>query len=242
VTAITDRDRRRACRLAHVFGAATAAAFGSLLAATAMVRTQPLAPGVLLAAGLAIAAPAGLLADLVVRPPLVLIEDGWLTVSMLGRRRRVDLRRLAVLSACQRVAGAVMLADEHGNQATIDVRCLARNPLIWQQVATGVSRSQERGSLVLAGPQARFWAGVAREVAAADRRVLAALDFDPAGPAGPAAAGRVRRTAARPRPRPRRERHGGLGAAGLSLAARLGGSALLLGWLTGQPHDSRRGR
>jgi hypothetical protein len=178
--ALADRDRKRACRLAHVFGASIVAAVALLLAATTQFRAQSAPIPVLLAAGAAVAVPAGLLADLVVRPAQVLIDDGWLAVCRLGRRHRVDTGRLADLSANPRVAGSIMLADEDGNMAEIDVRCLVRNPLIWQRIASGVGRSRRRGSLVLTGADSRFWTSVTREMDQAQQQALAALDFEPA--------------------------------------------------------------
>ena len=86
---------------------------------------------------------------------------------------------LVRLSANPHVAGTVILADEAGNQAEIDVRCLVRNPLIWQRVNRAVSDARRSGALELARPEAAFWQGVARQVAEADQRLLTALDFGP---------------------------------------------------------------
>ena len=69
--------------------------------------------------------------------------------------------------------------DEDGNQAEIDVRVLVRNPLIWQQVYRGVSGARRRGSLELAEADSLLWDSVSREVAEADRRALASIDFRP---------------------------------------------------------------
>jgi hypothetical protein len=180
LTPIVDRDRHRACRLAHAFGASIAAALALLLAAAAQFPAPRPSLPVLLTAGSVVAAAAGFLADLAVRPARVIAQDGWLTVSRLGRRHWVRIDRLVELSANPHAAGSVILADEDGNRADVDVRCLVRNPLIWQLVAGGVGCSRRRGSLELAGPDSRFWSSVARQVDHAQRKALAALDFEPA--------------------------------------------------------------
>jgi hypothetical protein len=177
---ITDRDRRRACRMAHTFGVAAAAGVGLLLLIVTRFRSQQVPVPVLIGAGSALALAIGLAADLTARPPRVVLSGGWLTVSRPGRRQRVQPGRLARLSANPRVAGSVMLTDEDGNQAEIDVRVLVRNPLIWEEVCQGVSRARRRGALELAGADALLWDSVSREVAEADRRALTRLDFRPA--------------------------------------------------------------
>jgi hypothetical protein len=58
----------------------------------------------------------------------VLIGDDWLAITRFGRCRRVRTDRLVGLSENPRVAGSMVLADEDGNSAEIDVRCLVRNP------------------------------------------------------------------------------------------------------------------
>ncbi len=184
-TPLADRDRHRACRLAHTFGASIAVTLALLLAAMAQFRAHPASLPALLGAGLAVAGPAGILADLAVRPARVMIGDGWLAVSRLGRSQRVRIDRLVNLSANPRVAGSIMLADEDGNMAEIEVRCLVRNPLIWQRMARGVGSSRRRGSLDLSGPGGRLWASVTREMDHAQRRALAALDFEPTGKPAP---------------------------------------------------------
>jgi hypothetical protein len=174
---ITDRDRRRACRMAHAFGAAAAAGVALLLFIETRFRSQPIPAPVLLAVGPVLALAAGLAADLVARPPRVLLGGDWLAVSRLGRRQRVHTGRLASLSANPRVASSMVLVDEDGNRAEIDVRVLVRNPLIWQRVRQGVSRGRRRGSLELAGPGSELWESVSREVAEADRQALSGIDF-----------------------------------------------------------------
>lgn len=177
---IIDRDRQRACRQAHVFGAATVTGVALLLLVVTQFRTQPAPVPVLIAVGSVFALAAGLAADLTARPPRVLLGGDWLTVSRLGRRwQRVDTGRLAGLSANSRVAGSMVLTDEHGNQAEIDVRVLVRNPLIWEQVCQGVSRARYRGSLYLPEEDSLLWDSVSREVAEADRKALASIDFGP---------------------------------------------------------------
>ena len=140
-------------------------------------RSQPVPVPALIAAGSAGALAAGLAADLIARPPRVVLGGDWLTVSRLGRWQRVDTGRLAGLSANPRVAGSVALLDEDGNRAEIDVRVLVRNPLIWQQVCQGVSRARRRGSLELAEEDSLMWDSVGREVAEADRQALTSIDF-----------------------------------------------------------------
>src|SRR4029077_11539068 len=174
---ITDRDRQRACRLAHVFGAAAGTGGALLLLVMTRFRSQPVPVPVLIAVGSVLALAAGLAADLTARPPRVMLGGGWLTVSRLGRWQRGDTGRLAGLSANPRVAGSVMLLDEDGNQAEIDVRVLVRNPLIWQQVRRGVSHARQRGALYLPEEDALLWDSVSRMVAEADRRALTSIDF-----------------------------------------------------------------
>jgi len=158
---ITDRDRRRACRQAHVFGAAATIAVALLLLMVTRFRTHPVPVPVLIAAGSVLAMAAGLAADLTARPRRVLLGGDW----------------LAALSGNPRVAGSVVLADEHGHQAEVDVRVLVRNPLIWQQVCHGVSQARRRGSLYLPEEDALLWDSVGRMVAEADRQELTSIDF-----------------------------------------------------------------
>ena len=174
---ITDRDRRRACRLAHVFGAAGVSGVALLVLIVTQFRAQPIPLPVLIGAGSGLALAVGLAADLTARPPRVVLGGGWLTVSRLGRRQRVQTDRLAALSGNPRVAGCVVLADEDGNQAEVDVRVLVRNPLIWQRVYQGVTGARRRGALALAEADSRLWESVIRDVAEADRRALTSIDF-----------------------------------------------------------------
>lgn len=174
---ITDRDRRRACRQAHAFGAAAVTAVALLLFVVSQFRAHPVPVPVLVAAGSVLALAVGLAADLTARPPRVLLRGDWLAVSRMGRRQRVDTGLLTGLSANPRVASSVVLADGHGNQAEVDVRVLVRNPLIWQQVRYGVSQSRQRGSLYLAEEAALLWDSVSRMVAEADRQMLTSIDF-----------------------------------------------------------------
>jgi len=174
---ITDRDRRRACRLARAFGAAGAAAVALLLFIVTRFRSDPVPVPVLLGVGPALALAVGLAADLVARPPRVLLGGDWLAVSRLGHWQRVHTGRLAGLTANPRVASSVVLVDEDGNRAEIDVRVLVRNPLIWQRIRQGVSRARRRGALELTEADAKLWESVSREVAEADQRALASLDF-----------------------------------------------------------------
>jgi len=176
-TPITDRDRRRASRLAHVFGAAAASGVALLVLIVTQFRTEPVPLPVLIGAGAALALAVGLAAELTARPPLVVLAGGWLTVSRLGRGQRVQTDRLAALSGNPRVAGSVVLVDEDGNQAEVDVRVLVRNPLIWQRVYQGVTRARRRGALQLAEADTRLWESVIRDVAEADRRALTSIDF-----------------------------------------------------------------
>jgi MFS family permease len=176
---ITDRDRRRACRQAHVFGAAAIIAVALLLFMVTRFRTHPVPVPVLIAAGSVLALAAGLAADLTARPRRVLLRGDWLAVSGLGHWQRVDTGWLTGLSANPRVAGSVVLADGHGHQAEVDVRVLVRNPLIWQQVCHGVRRARQRGSLYLPEEDALLWDSVSRMVAKADRQALTSIDFSP---------------------------------------------------------------
>jgi hypothetical protein len=165
--------------MAHAFGAAIAIGLALLLAAVNQFHTRPALFPVLLAAGAAVAVAGGLAADLAARPARVWLDGGWLIVSRLGRARRVHTSYLVSLSANPHVAGSVILADEADNQAEIDVRCLVRNPLIWQRVSRGVTDARRSGALQLTKPDLQFWHNIVREVAEADQRALAVLDFDP---------------------------------------------------------------
>jgi hypothetical protein len=176
---IVDQDWRRACRMAHAFGAAAAGAVVLLLVLASQFRTAPVPFPVLLAAGLVFAAVGGLAADLVVRPARVRLDGGWLAVSRLGHGHRVHLDHLVGLSPNPHVAGSVVLFDAAGNLAEIDVRCLLRNPVIWQRIDRAVSGARRSGALELARLEAAFWQGIVREVAEAERRLLTALDFGP---------------------------------------------------------------
>ena len=80
---ITDRDRRRACRQAHVFGAAAVTAVALLLFVVTRFRAHPVP--VLIAVGSVLALATGLAADLTARPPRVLLRGDWLASSRLGR-------------------------------------------------------------------------------------------------------------------------------------------------------------
>jgi hypothetical protein len=176
---ITDRDRRRACRQAHVFGAVAVTAVALLLFVVTRFRAHQIPVPVLIAAGSVPALAMGLAADLTARPPRVLLRGDWLAVSRFGRWQRVDTGWLTGLSANPRVAGSVVLTDGHRNQAEIDVRVLVRNPLIWQQLNHGVSHARQRGSLCLPEEDALLWGSVSRMVAEADRQALSSIDFSP---------------------------------------------------------------
>lgn len=179
VSPVVDQDWRRACRMAHAFGAAAAGAVVLLLVLASQFRTAPVPFPVLLAAGLAFAAAWGLAADLVVRPAGVRLDGGWLTVSRLGHGHRVHIDDLVGLSPNPHVAGCVVLVDQAGNLAEIDVRCLVRNPVIWQRIDRAVSGARRRGALELAKQEAAFWQGIVHQVTEADQHLLTALDFDP---------------------------------------------------------------
>src|SRR5262249_48216764 len=144
-TPITDRGRGRACRMAHAFGAAVASGVALLVLLGTQFRSESVPLPVLIGAGSALALAAGLAADLATRPPRVVRGGGGLTVSRLGRRHRVQADRLAGMSGNPRVAGSVVLVDEEGNRAEVDVRVLVRNPLIWQRVYQGVTRARRTG-------------------------------------------------------------------------------------------------
>jgi hypothetical protein len=175
---VADRDRRRACRMAHAFGIAIAGAVALLLVTASQFRTHPVPLPVLLAVGAAAAVAGGLAADLAARPARIRLDGGWLVVSRLGRAHQVHTGYLVRLSPHPHAAGSIVLADEAGGQAEIDVRCLVRNPLIWQQVSRGVDHARRGGALTLTEPDLLFWQDVAREVAEAQQRALAVLDFE----------------------------------------------------------------
>jgi hypothetical protein len=175
---IVDTDWRRASRMAHAFGAAAAGGFGLLLVLAIQFRAHP-APFDVLVIGSVLAVASGLGADLMARPARVRLDGGWLAVSRLGHARRVRIDRLVGLSPNPHAAGSVILVDEAGNQAEIDVRCLVRNPLIWQDLDRAVRHARRSGALELAEPESAFWRGVAGQVARADRRLLTVLDFEP---------------------------------------------------------------
>ncbi len=175
---VIDTDWRRASRMSHVFGAAAAGAVGLLLVLAIQFRTHPV-PFAVLAIGSVLAVASGLAADLMTRPARVRLDGGWLAVSRLGHARRVRIDRLVGLSPNPHAAGSVILVDAAGNEAEIDVRCLVRNPLIWQDLDRAVSDARRSGALELAEPESAFWHSVAGQVAHADRRLLTVLDFEP---------------------------------------------------------------
>jgi hypothetical protein len=179
VRPVADQDRRRACRMAHAFGAAITGGVALLLVAASQFRTHPVPLPVLLVMVPAAAVAVGLVADLMARPAWVSLDGGRLAVSRLGRWHRVDTEHLVGLAPNPHAAGSVVLTDQGGNRAEIDVRCLARNPLIWQYIYGSVTRARRGGALELSEPESRFWQSVIREVAQADERTLTALDFEP---------------------------------------------------------------
>jgi hypothetical protein len=176
---LNDTDRRRACRVAHLFGAVTALALAALLAAPLAFRSHPLPLAALLVLGPAAVLTAGSVADLMVRPARVKLAGPLLTVTRFGRSQAVHVGRLASLSAVPNAAGVVRLSDDRGGRIRIDVRCLARNPLIWERVDAGIRDSARRGSLTLDLEEQLLWDDVTSEVERAQQRILAALDFQP---------------------------------------------------------------
>ncbi len=176
---LTDIDRRRACRIAHLFGAVTAVTLAALLAAPSAFRSHPLPLAVLLAVGPAVVLTAGAVADLMARPAQVRLTGPLLTVTRFGRSQAVHLGQLAALSAVPGAAGVVRLSDVRGGEIRLDVRCLARNPLIWERVDVGIRQSGRRGSLALDDEGALLWDDITGEVDRTQRRMLAALDFEP---------------------------------------------------------------
>jgi hypothetical protein len=178
-TPVIDRDRRRACRVAHTFGAAIAGGLALLLAAVSQFRTHPVPLPLLLAAGSVVAVAGGLAADLVARPARIRLDGARLAVSRLGRGCLVQTDHLVGVSPNPHAAGSVVLVDQAGNRAEIDVRCLVRNPLIWQRICRGVNNARRSGALELAEPDIVFWQSVMAEVSQADQRALATLDFEP---------------------------------------------------------------
>jgi hypothetical protein len=176
---VADQDWQRACRMAHAFGAATAGAVALLLMAASQFRTQPVPLPALLVVGTVAALAGGVAADLLARPAWVSLAGGWLTVSRLGRWDRVATGHLTGLAPNPHAAGSVVLTDQAGNRAEIDVRCLVRNPLLWQHIHARVTRARRSGALELSEPESLFWQSVTRQVADADQRALATLDFKP---------------------------------------------------------------
>ena len=111
------------------------------------------------------------------RPAQVKLAGPLLTVTRFGRSQAVHLGQLANLSAVPGAAGVVRLTDDRGGEIRIDVRCLARNPLIWERVDAGIRQSGRRGSLALDAEEALLWDDIAGEVDRAQQQMLAALDF-----------------------------------------------------------------
>lgn len=176
---LTDTDRHRACRVAHLFGGVTAVTLALLLAMPFAFHSHPLPLAVLLAVGSVVVLAAGAVADLMVRPAQVRLAGPLLTVTRFGRRRAVDVGRLASLAAVPGTAGVVRVSDDRGGEILIDVRCLARNPLIWERVYAGIRQSRRQGSLALAEEESLLWDDITAEVDRTQRRMLAALDFEP---------------------------------------------------------------
>jgi hypothetical protein len=176
---LTDTDRHRACRVAHLFGGVTALALATLLAAPSVFRSHPLPLVVLFAVGPVMVLGAGVAADLMVRPAQVRLAGSLLTVTRFGRSRAVHVGRLATLSAVPGAAGVIHLSDDRGGEIRIDVRCLARNPLIWERVDAGIRHPGQQGSLALDEDGWLLWDDITDEVDRTQRRMLAALDFEP---------------------------------------------------------------
>ena len=176
---LTDTDRRRACRVAHLFGGVTALTLAGLLAAPLAFRSDPLPLAVLLVIGPVVVLGAGAVADLMVRPAGVRLTGPLLTVTRLGHSQAVHVGRLAGLSAVPGTAGVVRLSDDRGGWIRIDVRCLARNPLIWERVDVGIRHSARAGSLALGVEETLLWDDITGEVNRTQQRMLAALDFEP---------------------------------------------------------------
>lgn len=176
---LTDTDRPRACRLAHLFGALTAVTLAGLLAAPSAFRSHPLPLAILFAVGPVVVLTAGAVADLVARPAQVKLAGPLLAVTRFGRSQAVHIDRLASLSAVRGAAGVVRLSDDRGGEIRLDVRCLARNPLIWERVDAGIRQSCQQGSLALDEEESLLWDDIAGEVDRTQRRMLAALDFEP---------------------------------------------------------------
>jgi hypothetical protein len=176
---LTDTDRHRACLVAHLFGAVTAVTLAGLLAAPFAFRSHPLPLAVLLAVGPVVVLAAGAVADLMVRPDRVRLAGSLLIVTRFGRSQAVHVGRLASLSAIPGTAGVVRLSDDRDGEIRIDVRCLARNPLIWERLDAGIRQSCQRGSLALDEDRSLLWDDLTDEVDRTQRRMLAALDFEP---------------------------------------------------------------
>jgi len=176
---LTDTDRHRACRVAHLFGGVTAVTLALLLAAPLAFHSHPLPLDVLLVVGPVVVLAAGAVADLMVRPAQVRLAGPLLTVTRFGRRQAVHIGRLASLSAVPGTAGVVRLSDDGGGEILIDLRCLARNPLIWERLDAGIRQSCQEGSLALDEDESLLWDSLSAEVDRTQRRMLAALDFEP---------------------------------------------------------------
>jgi hypothetical protein len=165
--------------VAHAFGAAITGAVALLLLSASQFRMPPVPFPLMLAVGAVAAVASGLAADLIARPARIRLDGGWLTTSRLGRGDRVNTGHLTGLAPNPHAAGSIVLTDQDGNRAEIDVRCLVRNPLLWQHVYGSVTRARRSGALELAEPESLFWQGIVRQVAQADQRALTALDFKP---------------------------------------------------------------
>jgi len=118
-------------------------------------------------------------ADLMVRPARVRLTGPLLAVTRFRRSQAVHLDRLVSMSAVRGTAGVVRLSDDRGGGIRIDVRCLARNPLIWERVDAGIRHSARRGSLALGMEETLLLDEISGEVTQTQQRMLAALDFQP---------------------------------------------------------------
>jgi hypothetical protein len=114
-----------------------------------------------------------------IRPAQVRLAGSLLTVTRFGRSQAVHVSRLTRLSAVPGAAGVIRLCDVRGGDIQIDVRCLARNPLIWERVDAGIRQSSQQGSLALDEEGSLLWDDISEEVDRTQRRILAALDFGP---------------------------------------------------------------
>ncbi|WP_411076484.1 hypothetical protein [Streptomyces sp. cmx-4-7] len=76
-----------------------------------------------------------------VAPGLLVVQGLWLT-------RTVRIDRLTSVSGPEGTSRRLILRDDEGSRAEVDLRVLLANPGLWLQIETGAHASRQRGILI----------------------------------------------------------------------------------------------